>query len=186
MSRRERQRSFVVAVFALVAAVAAVSALDGSDDESRAPRTEPIAAPAPHIGPRPAATNPRATDDGPSVPLDATARRERVTVKRIARRFIAAFARYQARRLDEYTTRTLRVLATPELATYLIAQPPRVKAVGPARPRVARLDVTAPARGRVKAAALLAYGNERTSLFELGLERSGTRWRVAELYPSGG
>lgn len=55
-----------------------------------------------------------------------------------------------------------------------------------ARPRVARLDLTTPAHGRVKAAALLAYGNERTSLFELGLERSGTRWQVAELYPSGG
>lgn len=186
MSRRERQRSFALAVVAVVAAIVAVSALGGSDDRSRAPRPEPIAAPAPHVRPRPAAANRRATDDGPSVPLDATARRERVAVKRVARRFIAAFARYQARRLDASTTRTLRLLATPELATYLIAQPPRVNPVERARPRVARLDVTAPAHGRVKAAALLAYSNQRSSLFELGLERSGTRWRVAELYPSGG
>jgi hypothetical protein len=172
MCRRERQRSFAIAVLVVVATIAAVSALGGSDDPTR-PR---------------AATSPPAVTSAPRalpVPTDVSPA-EDPAAERLARHFIAVFARYQAGRVDKTTVVRLRALATSELAAYLLAQPPRRSTRTRGHPRIARLDLTGPLRGRVKAAALLTYGDRRTSLFEVAIEHSGSGWRVAELYPSAG
>ena len=186
MSRRERQRTFAVAVLVVAAAIAAVSALGGSDDATRSrAATSPTAA---KLSPRtlPVPADVRAGEDRSTVVPDAAGRRARYAAKRVARRFIAVFARYQASRVDSMTVARLHALATPELATYLLAQPPRRDSRTRGLPRIARLDLTGPMRGRVKAAALLTYGDQRTSLFEVAVEHTGRGWRVAELYPSAG
>ena len=187
MSRRERQRSFFVAVIAVVAAIAAVSALGGTGDDDKPRAGTPIG-----TGPTPPDVRPplpdrgaRASEDHAAGSLHPATRRERAAARRFARRFIAAFARYQAGDIDQSAIRTLRALTTPELAAYLLAQPPRGRSPTSTPPRIVRLDLAGPAHGPLKAAALLAYGDEPTSLFELALRRSGARWRVAELYPSG-
>jgi hypothetical protein len=139
-----------------------------------------------------AATKPdlHAAGDAERRELDDTAdggsRARFAAPRRIARRFIAAFARYQAGRLGEPTAGQLRALATAELATYLLAQPPRGGTAPYARVRVERLDLTGPESGPVKAATLLAYRRGRRSLFEVQLERLDGRWRVSQLYPSEG
>lgn len=96
------------------------------------------------------------------------------------------FARYQGGALDEWTARRLRALATPPLARYLLAQPPRYGNRRRPRVRIVRLDVARAGKRAVKAAALLDYGQRRRSLFELELEQSDGGWRVSALYPSGG
>lgn len=186
MRRRERQQAFAVSVVTVVAAIAAISALGDADDESRSRSTTSPVAAAPPLHTRPPAsyTTPRGIDDHPAVSRDATSRRSRAAAKRLTRRFIAAFARYQGGLVDAPTTTELRALATPDLAAYLIAQPPRSHPRAHTRPRIVRLDLIGPTQGRIKAAALLAYGDRRTSLFEVALQRSGRGWRVAELYPS--
>jgi hypothetical protein len=186
MSRRERQRSFAIAVLVVVATIAAVSALGGSDDPTRprAATSPPAVTSAPRALPVPTDVSP--AEDPATVVPDAAGRRARSAAERLARHFIAVFARYQAGRVDKTTVVRLRALATSELAAYLLAQPPRRSTRTRGHPRIARLDLTGPLRGRVKAAALLTYGDRRTSLFEVAIEHSGSGWRVAELYPSAG
>jgi hypothetical protein len=184
MSRRDRQRSFAIAVLIVAAAIAAVSALGGSDDRPRS--RSATSTPSPHAHTLPAAPTVGPGEDATTPARDTTTGRARAAAKRLARHFIAAFSRYQAGRLDEATVGRLRALTTPELAAYLLAQPPRARQRRREQPRIARLDLTGPARGRMKAAALLGYGRGPRSLFELALKGTGTRWRVAELYPSAG
>lgn len=187
MSRRERRRSFFVAVIVVVAAIAALTALGGPDNESRSRAgTSTGAGPTrPDVRPSLRDRGARESEADTAGSLSAATRRERAAARRFARRFIAAFAQYQAGDTDQSAVRTLRALATPELAAYLLAQPPRGRSPTSTPPRIVRLDLTGPAHGPLKAAALLAYGDEPTSLFELALRRSGARLRVAELYPSG-
>ena len=183
MSRRERQRSFAIAALVVVAAIVGVSALGDADDTTRSrPATSPAVA---KLSPG-TPVDARMGEDSRAVAPDAASRRARSAAKRLVRRFIAVFARYQAGRVDKPTVARLRALATRELAAYLLAQPPSRNSRTRVRPRLTRLDLTGPARGRVKAAALLTYGDRRTSLFEVAIERSGRGWRVAELYPSAG
>jgi hypothetical protein len=193
MSRHERQRAFAVAVLVVAAAVAALSAIGPSKDEGRAPppsESQPsIAAPPPSAPARPSVLvgTGEVEDQGSAqATADAGADVARRAAARYARRFIAVFARYQAGRLDRAAEQRLRALAAPQLAAYLLARPPRGARRFHARVRIERLDLAGPESGRVKAAALLAYGDRRRSLFELALERAGRRWRVTELYPSGG
>lgn len=187
MSRRERQRSFLVAVIVVIAAIAAVTAVGGTGNESRSrAATSTGASPTPpDVRPPLPDRAARASEGDTAGSLRAARRRERAAARRFARRFIAAFAQYQAGDTDRSAVRTLRALTTPELAAYLLAQPPRGHSPASTPPRIVRLDLTGPRHGPLKAAALLAYGDEPTSLFELALRRSGARWRVAELYPSG-
>jgi hypothetical protein len=187
MSRRERERVFAAAVVAIAVALIATPMLGESDDEQKrspSPATAHIASNRVD-GSASVVTDAVDAADSRSGPDELGASRAREAAERIARRFITAFDRYQRGGLDDTTARRLRALATPELATYLLAQPPRATQPSPDRMRIERLDVAGPRDGRMKAAALLAYGNQRRSLFEIALDRSGGRWRVAELYPSG-
>jgi hypothetical protein len=191
MSRRERQRAFAAAALVVAAAVAALSALGSSRHGERppSPTAHPPSVTAPSPDPRESPAQ-RATArevedvDSRYVPEDPGAGSARREAARRARRFIAAFISYQAERLDESTERRLRVLATPQLASYLLEQPPRGRRTAHPRVSVERLELAGPYRGRIKAAALLAYRGGRRSLLELALERTGTRWRVTDLYPS--
>lgn len=185
MNRRERERVFAASVVVIAVALLAVLMVGGSE-HAPAPAASSTTA---HVaanrtdGPPSMATGAGNVDDAATAAEQTSTARD--GAERIARRFIAAFARYQGGRLDDTTVRRLRALATPELAAYLLAQPPRPTQPSHARMRIERLDVAGPQDGRMKAAALLAYGNERRSLFEIALESSDDHWRVTELYPSG-
>lgn len=185
MSRRERQQLFAVAAGVVVVVLLALSALGGSDHERMRPRPSP-ATPS-IVG---AKSDPRASREAERRQIDHAAAANpdaRLAEPRwVARRFIAAFARYQGGRLDEQTVRRLRTLATPQVATYLLAQPPREGSSPSPRVQITRLDLTGPQSGPVKAAALLAYRHRPRSLFEVQLERLDGRWRVSRLYPSEG
>lgn len=181
MSRRERKQLFALATAVVVGALLAMSLFDGSGGEQavRPPDLADDATIADHGLGR----------DAGGLEIDRGADRDeraRAQARRLARRFIVALARYQRGPIDELTARRLHEVATPQLARYLLAQPPRPSGVGQARVRIVRLDLTGPAHGPVKAAALLSYGHRRRSLFELQLELMDGSWRVSALYPSGG
>ena len=181
MSRREREQLFALATAVVVAALLAMSLSDGSGGE-QAVRPPDLAGDATIAGQRLSGdADGHETDHGGDRGESALTQ-----ARRLARRFIVAFAHYQRGPVDEPTARRLHELATPQLARYLLAQPPRPSGTGQARVRIVRLDLTGPVHGPVKAAALLAYGQGRRSLFELQLERLGGSWRISGLYPSGG
>lgn len=181
MSRRERKQLFGLATAVVVGALLAMSLFDrsGGGQAVRPPDLAGDATIADHGHGRDAGGDEadRVADRGEGALAQA---------RRRTRRFIVAFARYQRGPIDEPTARRLHELATPQLARYLLAQPPRRSGVGKTRVRVVRLDLTGPLHGPVKAAALLAYGHRRRSLFELQLELVDGSWRVSGLYPSGG
>jgi hypothetical protein len=181
MSRRERQQLFGLATAVVVGALLATSLFDGSGGE-QAVRPPDLAGDATIAGHG-------LRRDAGGLEVDRIAERGEgalAQARRLARRFIVAFARYQRGPIDEPTARRLHELATPQLARYLLAQPPRESGAGQARGRVVRLDLTGSMDGPVKAAALLAYGQGRRSLFELQLELVDGSWRVSGLYPSRG
>ena len=182
MSRRERKQLFALATAVVVGALLAMSLFDGSGGE-QAVRPPDLAGDATIAGHG-------LRRDAGGLEVDRVVERGEGALahaRRVVRRFIVAFARYQRGPVDEPTARRLHELATPQLARYLLAQPPRASGAGQeGGARVVRLDLTGSMGGPLKAAALLAYGQGRRSLFELQLERVGGSWRVSGLYPSGG
>ena len=178
MSRRERKQLFMLAATVVVVALLVMSLSDGSGGEqaARSPRSHQLAT----------ISGQRLGDDPGGHEIDRGADRADgalAQARRLARRFIVAFASYQDGPIDEPTLRRLHELATPRLARYLLAHPPRASGAAQARVRVVRLDLTGPTHGPVKAAALLDYGHRRRSLFELQLQLMRGSWRVSGLYP---
>lgn len=181
MSRRERKQLFALATAVVVGALLAMFLFDGSGGRQ--------AVRPPNLAGDATIADQRLSGDAEGHEIDHGGDRGEgalAQARRLARRFIVAFARYQRGPVDEPTARRLHELATPQLARYLLAQPPRESGAGQARVRVVRLDLTGPGHGPVKAAALLANGHRRRSLFELQLELAAGSWRVSGLYPSGG
>lgn len=106
----------------------------------------------------------------------------------VARRFFAAFSRYELGELDRRIERELRATSTADFADELIGVPPRLPAGAelPARGELSeRLDFVAgesdPARREVLAAELVSYvdrdGERSPIAIEMTLERG--RWLVA-------
>ena len=176
MSRRERKQLFALATAVVVGALLVMSLFDGSGGQ-QAVRPQDLAGDA-------TIADQRLSEDaeGHEIGHGGDGSEEAlVRARRLARRFIVAFARYQRGPIDESTARRLHEFATPQRARYLLAQPPRRSGAGQARMRIVRLDLTGSMGGPLKAAALLAYGQGRRSLLELQLERVGGSWRVSGL-----
>src|SRR4051812_21753190 len=79
------------------------------------------------------ATSPPSDTGPPNPPSSADLRAKASSV---ARRFLQAFLRFQAGRLDAATRQALRDTATPALAGTLLARPPRLDQSHPRRGRL--------------------------------------------------
>lgn len=96
-----------------------------------------------------------------------------------ARRFLAAFLKYETGRLGPATRRTLRATATSALARAL-GNPPRTSEAHP-RARVVSLELAQePSAASVVYLAVLDRAGQRTPL-TLTVIRTGRRWVVADL-----
>lgn len=112
-------------------------------------------------------------------------KRQGTEAERIARRFFAAFARYELGLLDPLTEARLRETVTTRFARLLLAEPPRLPAGGE-RPALAELGELgfapgAAGRGAMRTAELVGWVQRtgaRTPLaIELELRARG--WRVS-------
>jgi hypothetical protein len=97
-----------------------------------------------------------------------------------ARRFLHAFLIYEVKGVGPAVRAAFRATATWSLQRMLGAGP----RPGAARSqgRVVSLRLFGPARGRIKASAIIVRKGGR-SLFEFVLDHGPTRWRVREIYP---
>ena len=182
MSERAARRALALAIGAVAATLALLTGFEGprerplpSQDGARlggtpSPRrVEPAARPLPPPDPH-----------GHHRERDPTERR---AARAVARRFVGALLRYQSGAPPTSWRRRLEGTATRRLARELARRPPRPPDVGPPpRGRVQALEVYGPVRGRVRASAVLDYGDATPGLIDLELRRAGRRWRVVALY----
>jgi len=180
--RRHPQRI----LFALAAAALLVSAALPALREHRRAAGLPSSAPSIRAEPRHEGRGARAEPPGgEDLPVGRRVRPALLAgtraVEEAARRFLAAFGRYEVGRLDGAVARRLRRSATVELATTLLAAPPRRSAGSEVRrARVFDIEVT-PSSGaapRAVARGSLRRGSEVES-FAFEFERHGRRWLAA-------
>jgi len=110
---------------------------------------------------------------------------DRAAAEPVARRFFAAFARYELGRVSRRVERGLRASTTSAFARELLRAPPRVPQGAPSLARLGGLDfVAGESRGRrlvaLEFVGSVARGRERTPL-ALALRRTGGGWRVDAL-----
>ena len=145
----------------------------GHTGETVRPRT--VRQHAPH---RPAAEDIPAGD-----PPDRAVRVRMRAATPVARRFLAALLAFELSGGTPEVRAALRASATPALARFLIARPPR-RPAGAAPPRRGRLvglePLTAASSGRLELAATIARPGRRTGLI-VTLRRGGDGWRVSAL-----
>ena len=177
MSRRRR------ALFALLTALAVgLAATAARNDDSRRPAPRGAAGgeatavdgAAKHEMPF-ARTPPRGTE--PPNPADLSGKRPRA--RRVARRFLNAFLRYQRGDVSPHIRRSLDATASRRLTRSLLARPPEPSRT---RGKLQSLAVYGPFAGRLKASALLAYSRRQRSILELELS-AGRMPRVVEVRP---
>ena len=159
-----------------------MSADGPSGSEPREP-SAPIAAEFPHPArdsDRGAPNRPPRDPHGQNRRADA---RERRAARRTALRFIRTLLRYQTGAPTGSWLPVFHETAAPRLARELSTHPPRHVTDRRAREgRVSSLEVYGPERGRIRASALVAYGNASRSLLDLDLRRRAAGWRVVALY----
>jgi hypothetical protein len=100
-------------------------------------------------------------------------------LQRAARRFLAAFLRYEVGNLGQTTTKSLRAHSSPDFAAELLAQPPRDLYRHLPRAQIWRLRVIvlsqSPGRALVSGSALRDGRPEQFSFF---FEADGGAWRA--------
>ena len=177
------------ALFALAAAALLGSAmLLGLREEEPAGREPPARAPALPAGRthRPDRAlgwrgGPRGEDLAPGRRPSPALRAGQRAVAVAARRFLAAFLPYEVGRADAHVRRALRATATEELATTLLAAPPRPAAAGvPRRAHLLSLQVTLDAgvAPRAVVSGRLRRSGE-TEAFAFLFERHAGGWLAA-------
>ncbi|MQA76087.1 MAG: hypothetical protein GEU88_17430 [Solirubrobacterales bacterium] len=206
-----RHALFGACVLAMIGSLVGIDALLGGDEtpittsepKIAARQTEEPAAnprdenPPSHADPAKQARPPRAAAaDEPELGRErehppARVRRVQREARRgalaVARRFFAAFSRYEVLEDDVALDRQLRATATSQLARELLEAPPRLPPgmKPPAAARLVRTDfiAIAGAHGRVTEAQVVAYAKRAGEASTLGLEllRVGEAWRVSAL-----
>lgn len=180
---RQRRLLFYLAAAIVALSLALVSLLNaGSSQERRAAAPAPTAPPIDQPEDEPSA--PALPPEGTEPPNPAGSERALERAEPAARRFLAAYLRYQTGKADRRVRRRLRAAADAGLARFLLAQPPRPPTdARAARGRLERLDLYGPFSGRVKATALVEYAAGDAGLIEFALTEHDGRWRVVELAP---
>jgi hypothetical protein len=196
MSDRQRHRAFAVSALFVVVVCVLVWLVErppsgGGAESARSTRTrrplvlgaeagEPSAREAPRGSTReaPASTTPsparRAEEGVPGeVPIVAT-----------ARRFTAAFVKYEVGQLPVAVRRAIQSTATPSFAASLLSAPPSIpNGVRPPSPPEVRLVALANGPEAGQAAVVVELrggGGEESTLTEL-LTKSGEEWRISGL-----
>jgi hypothetical protein len=197
MAAERRLALFVVVVAALFVIAAAVSlALHSpagvSHQARQAPReTAPVVLRY-EVGKqptRPARRQSEASRDGPAREDLAVGprpgARTGTTTERIemrARAFVAALLRREAEHGIARARRSIRATATPRLANFVLAEPPRVPlgTPTPAAGRIASVETVRGGRSRALAQVTVTR-DRRASVLLVELIRSEGRWRAAAL-----
>jgi hypothetical protein len=119
---------------------------------------------------------------GRSPPPEILAGRSAVEAR--ARRFLAAFFRYEVGELTPEVVRALRASSTPEFAMELLRSPPRpVGGSVPPRARAGALDVVFLEDGVRAQVNGAAYRGTRSEPISLLFERRGAAWLASGLGP---
>ena len=185
MTERAARRA-LTAIAALLALV--VTVLLGGRPEPDTPNQEPaattpqvVAAAADHMrSARRTPAEPTEDPHGHDTPAGASDRHE---ARLSARTFVAALLRYQAGAGRQRWRQEVEKSAAQSLARRLTRRPPRqVQATAPLGGNVRSLEVHGPLRGRIRASAIVTYGDGLRSLIDLELRRRAGRWRVTSLY----
>jgi len=199
MAPQRRLALFVVVAAALLMIAAALSlALRGPAGVSHQARQAP-AETAPVVlrsemarkqpPPAPARRQPRASRGAPSsedLPVGARrgARPDSTTrhVERRARAFVAALLRREVGQSGAAARRSIRATATPQLASFVLAESPRVP-LATRTPAVGRIASVEPVRRGERRALthVTVTRNRMASVLLVELIRSGGRWRAAVL-----
>jgi len=168
---------FALAVLALIASAAALALSD--------PRSGPEAAPRPPSPARVAGSPSTRTPAGEDLPRGRGAAPALLSARRAviasARRFLAAFLRYEVGMVDGRVARALRATATEDFAVSLLRSPPRPRAGAmPAQARLLGLGVEL-APGAAPRALILGTlrRDGRVESFAFEFERRGERWLAA-------
>jgi hypothetical protein len=175
MSGPPRRRAFLLAATTVCGAVLLIGALTrrGADSDPRARSPEPVGR----------------LESAPLSPARSRSsgrrqRPSRARARQQARRFLAAFLRYQRGEVRSRVRRELAATTETRFARYLARAPALPIRARATRGRISELRLYGPVAGEMKASATLVYrGREEPSLFEFVLRRHRSSWRVAELYP---
>ena len=184
MTDSQAKRFFLVAAIAVAAAtVALLIAGDGPGETESRGVSEPIAETRHAVGELGLAPPEKPFRDphGHERPADAGDRR---AARDAALTFVRALLSYQAGEPRRAWLSAFQAVATASLAHELSRRPPRPPEDGrDPEGRIVSLEVYGPERGRIRASALVAYGNASRSLLDLDLRRRAAGWRVVALYP---
>ena len=183
MTDSQAKRAFLAVAIAVAATVGLLIAGDGPRETESREGTEPIAetrhAVVGELGRAPPAKSFR-DPHGHERPADAGERR---FARDAALTFVRALLSYQAGTPRRAWLSAFQAVATAPLARELSRRPPRPPDDGrDPEGRIVSLEVYGPERGRIRASALVAYGNASRSLLDLDLRRRAGRWRVVALY----
>jgi len=178
--RAGRRIHVMLAVAALGCSVGAAALAARSAEPDRVPDGRAQVGPAARPSDGPAPTSPPRGTEPPNPQAGAELRAQ---ARSVGRRFLRAFLRFQAGRLNAATRRELRETSTSALAASLLARPPRLDRSRSWRGRLARVRVVGPYLKRLKVVARVVYPEIGPSLLEAGVRRRGRSVRVARFYP---
>ena len=179
-ARRALVAVAVVLAVSLALVLSTVPEPDTPNEEPAASRPQLVAAGGRARPVRRTPAVPMEDPHGHDTPAGASDRHE---ARRSARMFVAALLRYQAGAGRQRWRQEVEKSAAQSLARRLTRRPPRqVQATAPRRGNVRSLEVHGPLHGRIRASAIVTYGNTLRSLIDLELRRRSGRWRVTSLY----